>query len=156
MIGFIQLYKYVRALFRPPEGSLLARGHTGTLVGRTMSDVCSSQQCCMVACCYCFVFDACITSCERNTAALPVPATVRATVARCRAAPPVDSQPWVCPQQQRRARPEQTTAAPPSSPPTDSHAATAGSADSSTLGTCLRYQAGHYWNSDYIMVIFTL
>ena len=91
---------------------------------------------------------------QRTTATLPVPAPVRAVVLRYQAPPRVDRQPWVCPQQQRRAGPGQTTAAAPSSPPADSCAAAAGSADSSSLGLCLRNQAGHYWNSDYRMVIW--
>ena len=91
---------------------------------------------------------------QRTTATLPVPAPVRAVVLRYQAPPRVDRQPWVCPQQQRRAGPGQTTAAAPSSPPADSPRCHRRNRGFLSLGTYLRYQAGHYWNSGYRMGIF--
>jgi hypothetical protein len=91
---------------------------------------------------------------QRSTAALPVPPPVRAVGLRYRAPPPVDPQPWVRPQQQHRAESGQTTAAAPSSPPADSPRCHCRNRGFLSLGRYLMYQAGHYWNSAYIMVIF--
>ena len=93
--------------------------------------------------------------CERTTTQQPSPSPRRSAPSCCATERPRPS--TESPGSARSSTPGQGQGRlqrwrPHRHPPTT---ATAGSADSSTLGTCLRYQAGHYWNSDYRMVIFT-